>query len=60
MWKKGAGRSDKYEGEWVNDKKEGFGVFTWADGSVYKGNYLNDLKEGEGELVYADGTVIKG
>ena len=54
------GRSDKYEGEWLSDKKEGYGVFTWADGSVYKGMYQNDIKEGPGEIHYIDGSVFRG
>jgi L1 cell adhesion molecule like protein len=31
----------KYEGEYVEDKKEGKGVFYWPDGRQYKGNWLN-------------------
>ena len=54
------GRSDKYEGEWLADKKQGYGVFSWADGSVYKGNFMNDLKEGSGQLHYTDGSVFRG
>lgn len=60
MWKKGPGRSEKYEGEWVRDKKEGYGVFTWADGRVYRGRFVNDLREGEGEMVEGGGKVMRG
>ena len=31
----------KYEGLYVNDKKEGHGVFTWPDGRKYDGNWKN-------------------
>jgi hypothetical protein len=31
----------KYEGEYSNDKKQGYGEYTWADGRTYKGNWLN-------------------
>jgi len=27
----------KYEGGYVNDKKEGYGVFNWPDGRKYEG-----------------------
>jgi len=27
----------KYEGSYINDKKEGFGVYTWIDGRKYEG-----------------------
>jgi len=44
MWKKGAGYSDKYEGEYNSDKKHGYGIFTWSSGNMYKGNYVEDLR----------------
>jgi len=28
---------NKYEGEFVNDKKNGKGKFTWPDGRIYDG-----------------------
>lgn len=48
MWKKGPGNNDKYEGEYINDKKCGYGIFTWAAGNVYKGNYEADVRNGYG------------
>ena len=27
-----------YEGSWVDNKYEGFGVFKWSDGDIYEGN----------------------
>ena len=27
-----------YEGSWVEDEYEGFGVFKWSDGEIYEGN----------------------
>ncbi len=29
-----------YDGEWIGENKDGYGIFTWADGSIYEGNYL--------------------
>ena len=29
----------KYDGTYVNDKKEGYGIFYWPDGKEYKGNW---------------------
>jgi hypothetical protein len=26
------GNGDAYEGEWLNGKQHGHGIFTWADG----------------------------
>lgn len=48
MWKKGSGASDKYEGEYIADKKNGYGIFTWATGNVYKGHYEEDLRNSYG------------
>ena len=35
IWKDGK----KYEGEFINDKREGQGTFTWADGRQYIGEW---------------------
>ena len=32
-----------YEGEWEGDKKQGKGVFKYADGKVYEGKFVNDV-----------------
>ena len=41
---------DTYEGEWVGNMRDGYGVYTWEDGAVYSGtsfiiiiNYLQDI-----------------
>ena len=31
----------KYDGEYIDDKKEGHGVFTWPDGRQYNGSWKN-------------------
>jgi len=41
-------------------KKNGKGVFKWANGDVYEGEYLNDLKDGDGEYRLAIGHVYNG
>lgn len=28
-WKRGPGNSDRYEGDYKDDKKEGYGVYVW-------------------------------
>ena len=33
----------RYEGSYINDKKEGQGTYTWADGRMYMGEW----KEGK-------------
>ena len=39
-----------YDGEWADNKKEGYGVLTKADIPIYKGDWKNDVYHGNGEL----------
>jgi hypothetical protein len=32
-----------YEGEWVDDKANGYGVYVHVNGAKYEGNWKNDL-----------------
>ncbi len=32
-WKDGR----RYEGEYINDKKQGYGKYIWTDGRIYMG-----------------------
>lgn len=40
----------KYDGEYKNDKREGYGTFYWEDGRIYKGYWKNGKQSGEGEF----------
>ena len=60
IWKKGPGNSDKYEGQYANDKKCGYGIFTWASGNIYKGHYDSDQRHGYGEMFWNDSSFYKG
>ena len=40
--------SDRYEGDWKNDEREGKGIYTDISGDRYEGNYKNGLIEGKG------------
>lgn len=44
-----AKNGDKYEGEFVNGKKQGKAKFSWADGSVYEGSIANNTINGYGK-----------
>lgn len=37
-----------YDGEWINDKKEGHGVMKYFTGCIYTGQWKNDQREGKG------------
>jgi hypothetical protein len=40
--------SDKYEGSFVDNKKEGYGIYTWKSGHLYKGHYKANMRHGYG------------
>ena len=47
-----------YSGEWQNDKRNGLGKYTHADGRLYSGEYKDDRPHGRGSLKAANGEVI--
>lgn len=49
----------KYEGEYKNDKKEGYGEFEWNDGRKYKGKWINGKQNGEGEFYHIKDKIWK-
>ena len=51
---------DKYFGEKVNNLKEGYGIYIYADGRVYEGQFKNDKKEGFGIEKYSNGDIYTG
>jgi len=63
MWGKGEfiwpdGR--KYVGEYVNDKKEGFGILELSNGRKYEGNWYNGMQQGKGLYIGANQIKIEG
>ncbi|MBR6797020.1 MAG: hypothetical protein IKM53_06705, partial [Clostridia bacterium] len=51
---------DVYEGNYVNDVRNGKGVLTLASGEKYDGHFANDLKHGNGTLNFENGEVYSG
>lgn len=49
-----------YDGEYKDDKKEGYGVFKWPSEGVYEGNFKADFRHGFGLMKWSDGTVYEG
>ena len=43
-------------GEWKNGERNGYGTFTWSDGSKYVGEY-KDGEEWNGTVYDKDGNV---
>lgn len=50
--------SAKYEGEYLDNKRSGYGMYVHADGRTYTGEYLNDRPHGKGVLTDPKGVVI--
>ena len=44
----------KYEGEYVNDLKEGQGKYTYGNGDVYKGQWKAGKRHGKGAYTYKE------
>lgn len=51
---------DIYEGNYVNEKKEGQGTYTIKDGDVYTGQFANGKFDGQGTYTYKSGNVYTG
>ena len=51
---------NKYDGEWVDDVKEGYGVLTYVNGERYEGYWRNDKAHGKGTLTYSQGDRYIG
>eukprot|EP01117_Protostelium_nocturnum_P005579 TRINITY_DN2018_c0_g1_i2.p1 TRINITY_DN2018_c0_g1~~TRINITY_DN2018_c0_g1_i2.p1 ORF type:complete len:271 (+),score=91.67 TRINITY_DN2018_c0_g1_i2:161-973(+) len=58
----GAFESEKgrFEGEWVDGKKTGWGMMTWKNGGFYRGSWRENSKEGYGFQHWGSGTKWTG
>lgn len=50
----------KYEGQWSNNKFQGYGILTYKNGEVYKGEFNSGQFHGNGVFNYENGNVYKG
>ncbi|KAJ0572262.1 putative 1-phosphatidylinositol-4-phosphate 5-kinase [Helianthus annuus] len=50
----------RYEGDWVDQKYDGYGVETWAKGSRYRGQYRQGLRCGYGVYKFYTGDMYAG
>lgn len=54
------GQLARYEGTFVNDRKEGLGKYTMGEGDVYEGEFRGDKFAGKGSMVYFEGNTYVG
>jgi len=50
----------EYIGNFENNKKNGYGIEKYNDGSQYEGNFLNNLKSGKGIYKFQNGEIYEG
>jgi hypothetical protein len=51
---------EKFEGEWVDGKMQGRGIYHYSDGSVYDGNWMAGKMQGKGLFLYPNGNRYEG
>ena len=49
-----------YEGEWKDDKMEGYGIYHYSNGDIYEGNWVNNKHHGHGTYKFTDGHRYEG
>ena len=50
----------RYDGEWLQDKPHGQGMYTYADGAQYWGRFYLGKRQGEGMMKYGNGDEYEG
>ena len=48
---------ERYDGDMIENKKQGKGKYTYADGGIYEGEWNDDKREGFGTLYYSNKCV---
>ncbi len=48
---------NKYEGDFEDDKINGFGIYYFNDGNQWEGNFINGNKNGIGKFTDSNGNV---
>ncbi|PRP85687.1 hypothetical protein PROFUN_06521 [Planoprotostelium fungivorum] len=55
-----ANPGDHYEGTFANNRFDGVGLYTWANGNTYEGHWRDGKMQGHGRFTFLDGTFIQG
>ena len=54
LWPNG----DSYNGEWLDDKRHGKGIDTYASGHRYTGEFADGQRHGQGTYTFPDGESL--
>ena len=49
-----------YNGQWKDQKRNGYGIQLFPNGAFYQGNWTNNKAEGFGKLVFISGLQFEG
>jgi len=49
-----------YEGNLINNKREGYGTFIFNGGTIYEGEFSGDKVNGKGKMVWENGNFYEG
>eukprot|EP00943_MAST-04B_sp_MAST-4B-sp1_P004177 g4177.t1 len=53
-------QTEYYDGAWINDRREGFGFYSYKNGSTFEGEWINGVRNGSGVFQYPDGSYYNG
>lgn len=53
-------RGHKYTGQFVDNRRQGYGTYEFPNGDVYRGDFSQGDMEGQGTYAYANGDRYKG
>jgi hypothetical protein len=56
IWESG----EQYEGEWLNNRRNGVGSNTFTSGVIYYGQWKNDMRHGLGTTISKEGVKKRG
>jgi hypothetical protein len=51
---------NRYEGDFVGNKRTGKGTFSWANGNRYTGDFVEGKRTGKGVMTWANGQQQEG
>lgn len=51
---------NRFEGEYFNDKKTGYGILYLNNNIKYEGEFENDMRNGSGTMTWPSGTIYVG
>ena len=49
-----------YDGEWKDDKMDGYGVYLYSNGDKYEGYWSMGSQNGKGKYIFTDGKAYEG